>query len=562
MKDKFQKIYIGTNEGITSVVDCLVNSLESSLLLIIPPENKNFQNLITLKLLKREARTLGKNIIIISSNPTLRKLASKLGLRVIDYFQIEEVQPEIFYDKSTEAGKISDIAAPAKRPHLPPSSPLEKEAKEKEGKFKFFERLASKKEEKKEREEEEKEEQPPPIKIPETKSEEQENEKGRKKLAFITSRVFIYVLILVGLGILGFAFFSLPKAKIEVVPKMETVSFDLSISLDKGISEVNLVQKKIPAQLVRIEREAKNSFLSSGKKLKESKARGTITIYNNYSSAPQTLVATTRLISETGKLFRTTSTVNIPGAALTGGKITSSTYDVEVVAAEVGEEYNVGPSTFSIPGFAGTPKYTGFYGKSSQPMTGGFKGEIKFVTADDIKAARSSLEQQLLSLKGEIAGKIPQNLKLIDGASEIKFEEMSSPKAGDEQEKFDMDLRGAASTLVFNEEDVKKIIEENIATKIVTDKEPLPKTQKIVYSIKSINLDAGKAELSVRAEEGITWKIDTEILRKDLVSKSIPEAKEYLSSLVSIDNAKVTLWPFWIKKFPSTPQKIDIEIGL
>ena len=121
MQDKFQKIYVGTNEGITSVVDCLVNSVEKDILLIIPPENKNFQNLITLKLLKREARTLGKNIVLISSSSIVKKLASRSGLRVIDYFQVEEIEPEIFYEKSSETGRVSDILSPPRRPHFPPS---------------------------------------------------------------------------------------------------------------------------------------------------------------------------------------------------------------------------------------------------------------------------------------------------------------------------------------------------------------------------------------------------------------------------------------------------------
>lgn len=560
MQDKFQKIYVGTNEGITSVVDCLVNSLGKDILLIIPPENKNFQNLITLKLLKREAKALGKNVIIISSNPTLKKLVSRVGLRVIDYFQIEEVEPEIFYDKPQDSGKVSDIAPPAKRSHFPPP-PKEEEVEEiKEGKLKFFKKLALKKEGpsfpeavgKKEEKE---------IQVEEGGEETQEKPAG-KRLGALWNKLFVYFVVLIGFGVVGFAFLSLPKAKVEVTPKTETVSFNLGLNLDKGISGIDFSQRKIPAQLIGIEREAKNSFLSSGKKIKESKARGTITVYNNYSSASQSLVATTRFISENGKLFRTTSGVNIPGATISGDKITSSTYDVEVIAAEPGEDYNIGPSTFSIPGFAGTPKYTGFYGKSSSSMSGGFKGEIKFITKDDITASTKNLEQQLSVLKGEITSKIPQNLKLIEGALELKIETISSPQAGEEKEKFEISTKGVVSALVFNEEDVKKLIEENIASKIVTDKKSLPRTQKISYSIKSINFGEGKAELSIKAEEGVAWKVDAEDLKKNLASKSIPEVKEYLSSLVSIENAKITLWPFWVKKFPSKPAKIEIEIVL
>ncbi|PIQ92415.1 MAG: hypothetical protein COV69_02680 [Parcubacteria group bacterium CG11_big_fil_rev_8_21_14_0_20_39_14] len=568
MQDKFQKIYVGTNEGITSVVDCLVNSVEKDILLIIPPENKNFQNLITLKLLKREARTLGKNIVLISSSSIVKKLASRSGLRVIDYFQVEEIEPEIFYEKSSETGRVSDILSPPRRPHFPPSPEepslggalegKEESEKIKKEKLKFLEKIALKKEpsfvETAKVEEKEKKE--------EGEEESVEEESPKKGLSFFGNKFFVGIFVLIGLGVVGFAFLSLPKARVEITPKINTISFDLAIKLDKEISELDLSQKKIPAQLIRIEREVQNLFLSSGKKLKESKAGGTITVYNNYNSSPQPLVATTRFISENGKLFRTTSTITVPGAGVSGGKTIPSTCDVKVIAAETGEDYNIGPSTFSIPGFAGTPKYTGFYGKSVAPMSGGFRGEVKFATKDDVEEAKKSLEEQLSVLDREISSKIPQNLKLVEGASELKFEELSSPKAGDENEKFEISIRGIISALVFNEGDVKKLIEEDIANKIVVDKKSLPKTQKISYSVKSINLKDGKADFSIKVDEGIVWAVDIESIRKNLISKNIPEVKEYLSSLVSIENAKVTLWPFWVKEFPSDSDKIEVEIVL
>jgi hypothetical protein len=139
---------------------------------------------------------------------------------------------------------------------------------------------------------------------------------------------------------------------------------------------------------------------------------------------------------------------------------------------------------------------------------------------------------------------------------------MSVPKANDEGEKFEVVFKGVASALVFNESDVKKIIEENISNKLVSDKKVLPKTQKITYTVKSINLKEGKATLSMKAEEGITGDVDAPSLKKELASKNILEVKEYLSSMTSIENARVTLWPFWIKNFPSNPEKIDVEIVL
>ena len=78
------------------------------------------------------------------------------------------------------------------------------------------------------------------------------------------------------------------------------------------------------------------------------------------------------------------------------GEIVPSSIDVEVVADEPGKEYNIGPTTFSIPGFKGSPKYEGFYGKSTKPMTGGLIHQGKVVSEEDVARAETELKEALL----------------------------------------------------------------------------------------------------------------------------------------------------------------------
>ena len=112
----------------------------------------------------------------------------------------------------------------------------------------------------------------------------------------------------------------------------------------------------IQGEVLEAEKEVSQNFTAHGKKLKSTKAHGTMRIYNNYSTAAQTLVATTRFISNEGKLFRTKERVVIPGGYYEGGKLAAGFIDIEVIADQPGEDYNIDPSTFSIPGFVGTSK--------------------------------------------------------------------------------------------------------------------------------------------------------------------------------------------------------------
>lgn len=63
MKDKI--IYIKPDEEITSVIDKLINAQEKEVFLVIPKAAVITQSLVNLKLLKREANNLRKEVTIV-----------------------------------------------------------------------------------------------------------------------------------------------------------------------------------------------------------------------------------------------------------------------------------------------------------------------------------------------------------------------------------------------------------------------------------------------------------------------------------------------------------------
>ena len=105
------------------------------------------------------------------------------------------------------------------------------------------------------------------------------------------------VLILVG----GFCFFTLSKANIDVWPKTESLTVKTKLTIDKTAQTADLTRKVIPGEIFEKEKTIKETFPSSGKTLKETKAEGDIRIYNAYSTSPQIFVVNTRFIQPTEK---------------------------------------------------------------------------------------------------------------------------------------------------------------------------------------------------------------------------------------------------------------------
>ena len=120
---------------------------------------------------------------------------------------------------------------------------------------------------------------------------------------------------------------------------------------------------------------------------------------NDYSSAPQELVATTRFVTPGGQIFRLNTDTVVPGATVDGsGNVTaSSSIKAAVTADQIGTAYNVGPTPhLTIPGFqASAPKYAGFYGILPDGAAGGSSTGGPAPTSQDIATAESQMSATL-----------------------------------------------------------------------------------------------------------------------------------------------------------------------
>lgn len=101
------------------------------------------------------------------------------------------------------------------------------------------------------------------------------------------------------------------------------------------------------------------------------KATGKITIYNEYSTETQRMILRTRFESPDGRIYRLAASVIVPGKRIVNQQEIPGQIDAMVIAEEEGPQYNIGPTTFTIPGFKGDPRYEYFLGVSTEAITTG-----------------------------------------------------------------------------------------------------------------------------------------------------------------------------------------------
>jgi hypothetical protein len=398
---------------------------------------------------------------------------------------------------------------------------------------------------------------------PEPERPEIETKKPPVKISWFS--VLVLFLVLAGAS----CFFYLSKANVEIWPKTDTLSLKTKLTIDNEVKEPDFTNKIIPGQIFEKEKGITEKFSASGKALKETKAEGTVKIYNEYSVNPQALIAATRFVSAEGKIFRTPTKITVPGGHYEKGKLIAGEVEIRVVADQVGPEYNIGPTAFSIPGFAGSDKYTKIYAKSSQAMTGGFSQETYQVTKEDLENAKNILSKEVkeeceAAFKTAIeTEKVSAGFSFLEDAIQTEIvETFSLAGIGDNVPDFNYQAKAKSGTLLFRKEDFENFVKDFLISQIPEGKQFYEPSLKIDKNPETVNLKSGKIILSLDVSVKIFPVINMPELKKNLQGKSLLESKIFLEEQSGVDKAEVELWPFWVKKVPQNTDKINLNLNI
>jgi hypothetical protein len=329
--------------------------------------------------------------------------------------------------------------------------------------------------------------------------------------------------------------------------------------------EVNLEESFIPGQFFEIEKSGSQEFSATGVSKEEGKARGTIVVYNNYEEAINLRATTRFLSSEGGKQFQSPDGISLPGAHQENGKTVPGTAIVDIVAMGAGEDYNIGPSNFSVPGLLGNALYYQIYAESDSPMTGGFSREVKEVSDDDIEQANQSLEEQLDNQAcQELESKIGDDFIFLPSAIfEREIETSCSAEAGEKRDSFNCQGTARIKVLAFKDSFLRELAKDIIREEI----SPNQKTIEESLSIENINAfpNQGKEEmrLDFKISAAIYNDINEDSLKSAVKGKNEESIKEVIfRDFPEVEKVKMRFWPFWIKSVPDNLDRIEINIQL
>ena len=376
------------------------------------------------------------------------------------------------------------------------------------------------------------------------------------------------LLILFSAG--GFCYFNLAKATITIWPKTQDVNVTTKLTVDKSVGSPNFIEKIIPGEIFEEEKVITETIPSTGKVGREDKAEGIIKVYNEYSDSTQVLIANTRFVSTNGKVFRSAARAVVPGFTYDDkNKIVAGSIDVKVIADQAGPDYNIAPSTFSVPGFAGSEKYTKFYGKSLQPMTGGSSEKVSQVTKEDLDNAKIALSKKakqeceasfLEKLKGEktVAGYLFSE----DAIQTDVTETFTLATPGMEADTFSYQAKAKSQTIIFKKSDMGSFTKEFVLSQSPQGNNISEKSTTVKIMPENVNFNLGKIILSLDISTKVYTDLDLSKLKEGLKGKTAMESKVLLENAPEVSRVEVKLWPFWVRKIPDDLEKIKIDLSV
>ena len=597
--DNQNKIYIKKDEEIPSIVSRIKSCKEKEIILVVPHDALILNNVLNLKILKKEAESLNKNISVITANGNSEAESENVKTKLDTAIREKKnlVSSIIKADDISKFKKGADAAASFKesdkfdarssfedKNSLDLLNDSDNAETGHEKKIKMFdivkkvnnldktgdkghesdvEKIKNKKadiyqESFEDSDDDVKFQAEEEIVSPAVKT----SKRTITILPSLSSKIVALFIFISFVAVSLSLAFMLPKADISIILKKEIAAYDFEFIADKSLSKIDAVNNKIPAGKIEIVSEESGNYPATGKKHVQEKASGEITVFNEYSSSPQRIVATTRFLSKTdGKLFRVKEAVTIPGFSRVEGVDVPGQVTIKVYADKIGEEYNIGSDSFHLPGLQGSPKYTSIYARSVKSMSGGMDKEVTYfsqsdhITAEEklVKLAKEKNEKDLLN-------KISENDLLLEGAKkEEKLEVSADIEVGDIADSFQMSVKSEISVFSIARANLDEIINEKINSRLDTNKKLLDNSRSYEVGEIMMNEDE-KIVIPIHIKQGLIIKVDIEKLKKDIAGKSEAELKSYFSNMSGVKSTDVNLWPFWVKSIPSSYEKINIGI--
>lgn len=534
-------LYVDTSDEITSVIAKLQDTSTPIVAVVLPKRAPAFQSVINIKLLKKASEKAKKKTVLITSDKTILPLAGSAGVHVARTTESKPYIPDAPTSGPSEKTSTDDSVDPSA-----PVGELAEKAKTERDTIDLGD-------------------------LPDLDLEDDGSAKKKKRKPIVkvpNFNKFRLWLILGGVGLIllvvgwYLAVFVLPRAEIIVETSSqniaETIEFDAVIGLD-DIDEEGFI---IPATEKTFDFSDEATVETTGEINVGDRATGSVTI-TNCEPEQITINAGTSLIASNGRVFTSDDSVTIdPSNRLPPFRpqdcVEDESESVDVTASDVGTNYNISSTNYTIDGFSSNTVFG-----SGSNMSGGTDELVSAVDERDIRNARSQLvqsaspeaETELVRLHEE-DGLLPITESLDEGDTTIS----SSDDEGDRANEVTVELETSFSMLGVEREDIRRLIEQQIGDEFDLERQAILDDGLDQASLRIVSTDGDTTTLRLRTIIAIGPDIDVPELTEEVAGLRRSETESAIFLRDGVRDVQIDYSPFWVFSTPNNLEKVTITV--
>lgn len=568
-------IYIEPEDDITDIITKIENSKEKIIALVPPKKAGILRSIVNIKLLVKAGTAAKKTIVLVTTDPSIIKLAASVKLPVTKDLTTAPTIPDgkkVAPIETTTKEKLEENLGDEKEEKDSDEDEVEAEAEEKSeddsDEEKDEEESASEVAEKTEAEDEKKKTKK------EKKAKREGKEGGKIKTWFLNHKklaifggIFGVALILV----LIWAFAIAPAATVTVGIRTVANNFSETVSFTETLTEEKVEEGKFYLTAEKLEVPSVVEFEATGQKNVGEKATGSVVVYtffpinikgsttvdkgSTFTISELTFVADESIgLSYSGKGVNECDNKNNAVSLVNSGCQVSGR--IKVTATQPGAKYNIAASN---TGWASPAAIDGVY--SDKAMEGGSDQMITVVTQADIDKAKAELTT---SSETDNKKKLFENTEeknegafvLESSFTQVTSEATSTPAVGEEvKEGVKPKISVTTTASVFT-------IDKTKVEEFITEKAKISESQKI-YEMRDPFIEnflkveggySGKLKTSYVAGPKITENDVIEIIK----GKGLGQAQHDLKDIDGVASMRIdTSYP-WVMSIPGDPNKITV----
>lgn len=347
---------------------------------------------------------------------------------------------------------------------------------------------------------------------------------------------------------------------VTVTPNSHLVNFDTSSQFTAYPAET-AATGTLSYTIKTFDIEDSAVVAAQGTRHVETKASGSITVYNNHAATPVKLITGTRFEAPGGLIYRVPSDISIPGKTASGpGKI-----DVTVVADEVGEKFNIGPTAkFTVPGLKGGPMYENVYASSAGSMSGGFSGEQPGVDPAAMSAAVAQMRTRLENTAREMLLSASSTTVSFPGLAQISYQELPATPEADGSVR--LHHKAVVMAAAFPADTFSQIVAQSVSADVVGSKivilpgEGYGAVLVTPAGTSTPALGSGPLPFGLTGKATLVWTVDVLELQKALAGRDQAAFPTIITGFASIKEAHARVEPFWNSTFPAEPTDIRVTV--